>query len=140
MKLKPVKSNKELRERLKRPIQTQEEPKKEAPKKRKKGENKLPPDEYRPLLPPKRILVRESYSHKDPTKKVKHYLEFSVKRFGDSNDVENPVSVYIQGYQESEFYTGYLKGRTVSFPLEALYEVLDELSDLSEECDKKGIE
>lgn len=128
MKLKPIK-------KLQRPEQ-QVEPVKETPKK-KKQENKLPPDEYRPMFEPKRLLVRETPSHKDPSKVVKQYLELSVKRFDDD---EAQPHVWVQMYQESEFYTGYLKGKTVYLPLEMLYDFIDGLSDLSEECDRRGIE
>ena len=113
----------------------QEEPKRKAP--RKKSENTLPSDEYKPMFPPMRFLVRETRSYKDPSKVVKQYIELSVKRFDD--DEALPM-VYIQMYQESEFYTGYLKGKTVYFPLEMLYDVIDSLNDLSEECDKRHIE
>lgn len=128
MKLKPVK---------KLTTQMQEEPKKATPAPKKKQENKLPSDEYKPMFSPTRILVRETFSHKDPTKVIKQYFELSVKRFDDE---EAPPCVWIQMYQESEFYTGYLKGKTVYLPLEMLYDLIDGLTDLSEECDKLGIE
>ena len=127
MKLKPVKK---LR------MTEQETPKKETPKKSKR-ENKLPPDEYKPMFEPTRILVRDNPSTKDITKRVKQYLELSVKRFDDDHAMPH---VWIQMYQESDFYTGYLKGKTVYLPLEMLYDLIDGLSDLSEECDKRGIE
>lgn len=124
MKLKPVKKlNVELQE--------------EKPKKKNKKDNKLPPDEYKPMFPPTRILVKDNPSTKDITKRVKQYLELSVKRFGD-DEVNQPM-VYVQMYQESEFYTGYLKGKTIYLPLEMLYDFIDSLNDLSEECDKRGI-
>lgn len=135
MKLKPV-----IKKELKKRIDLQkEEPQKETPKKstRKKQENKLPSDEYRPMFEPTRILVREISSHKDPTKVTKQYLELSVKRF---NDDEAMPHVWVQMYQESDFYTGYLKGKTVNLPLEMLYDLIDGLTDLGEECDKRNIE
>lgn len=104
---------------------------------RKKQENTLPPDVYSPMFKPMRILVKEAPSSKDPTKIVKQYLELSVKRFDD--DEAKPF-VWVQMYQESEFYTGYLKGKTVYFPLEMLFDVIESLSDLSEECEKRNIE
>ena len=115
----------------------QEEPPKKEPANRKKQENKLPPDEYKPMFPPTKILVRETYSSKEPTKVIKQYLELSVKRF---NDDEGLPFVWVQMYQESEFYTGYLKGKTVYLPLEMLYDLIDGLTDLSDECDKRHIE
>lgn len=129
MKLKPTKKLKPV---------MQEEPKEvSTPKKREKKGNKLPSDEYKPMFPPNRFLVRESFSQKDPTKVIKQYMEISVKRFDDD---EAPPCVWIQMYQESEFYTGYLKGKTVYLPLDALNDLIDGLADLSEECDNLGIE
>lgn len=127
MKLKPV-----VRKELKKMVE--EEPKKT----RKKGQNTLPSDEYKPMFKPTRILVRETPSSKDCTKMVKQYLELSVKRFGE--DDENAPMVYVQMYQESDFYTGYLKGKTIYLPLEMLYDFIDSLTDLSEECDKRNIQ
>ena len=108
----------------------------EKPKK-KKQENTLPSDEYRPMFEPMRILVRETHSYKDPTMVVKQYLELSVKRYDDD---EALPFVWVQMYQESEFYTGYLKGKTVYLPLEMLYDFIDGLNDISDECDKRHIE
>lgn len=125
MKLKPVK-------KLTPPQQQEETPKKT------KKENKLPDDVYKPMFEPIRFIVRETPSHKDPTKMVRQFIELSVKRFND--DEENQPMVYIQMYQESDFYTGYLKGKTVHLPLEMLTDLIDNLSDLSEKCDKLGIE
>lgn len=132
MKLKPV-IKKELKEAFNQQQQEEETPKKTS----KKKENKLPPDGYRPMFEPTRILVRETPSTKDCTKMVKQYLELSVKRYDDD---EALPFVWIQMYQESEFYTGYLKGKTVYLPLEMLYDLIDGLNDLSEECDKRHIE
>ena len=127
MKLKPV---------IKKELKTEVTP--TEPKKTNKAENTLPPAGYTPMFPPMRFLVRETPSSKDPTKTVKQYLELSVKRYED--DDENAPSVYIQMYQESEFYTGYLKGKTVYLPLEMLYTLMENLEDLSEECDKRHIQ
>lgn len=139
MKLKPV-AKKEIKfKKLSTPMQTlppQEEPVKKEPKK-KKQENKLPPDVYHPMFEPIRILVRETPSNKDCTKMVKQYLELTVKRYDDD---EALPFVWVQMYQESDFYTGYLKGKTVYLPLEMLYDLIDGLTELSEECDKRGIE
>ena len=129
MRLKPIK-------KLQKPEQ-QVEPVKKEQTKRKKQENKLPSDEYKPMFEPIRMLVRETPSNKDCTKMIKQYLELSVKRFKD--DDENQPMVYVQMYQESDFYTGYLKGKSIYLPLEMLYDFMDNLNDLSEECDKRGI-
>lgn len=115
------------------PVQKQQEEKKP----RKSQKNSLPSDEYKPLFDPIRLLVREKPSNKDCTKMVKQYVEISVKRF---NDELGLPFVWLQMYQESEQYTGYLSGKTVYFPLEYLYEVLDALHSVDEECDKRHIE
>lgn len=126
MKLKPIKKKLVI-----------EEPKEEVkePKKKKSSGNKLPSDSYKPLLPPKRILVRE-FQQKNTAKMGKLYVEISVKRYGE--DEVNAPEVYLQMYQESEFYTGYRKGGS-HFPLESLYDIMDLLSELSEECDEHHI-
>ena len=126
MKLKPIKK--------KLVVEEQKEEVKE-PKKKKSSGNKLPSDSYKPLLPPKRILVRE-FPQKNTAKMGKLYVEISVKRYGE--DEVNAPEVYLQMYQESEFYTGYRKGGS-HFPLESLYDIIDLLSELSEECDEHNI-
>ena len=127
MKLRPVKK-----------LTQQEQVVETPPKKtRKKKENNLPPDVYYPMFEPIRFLVRETPSQKDPTKVVKQYIELSVKRF---NDDEALPFVWIQIYQESEFYTGYLKGKTVHLPLTELVNLIDGLSDLCEEVERRHIE
>lgn len=132
MRLKPVKKLK--------PVMSEEvvEKKSEVKKtsKSKKG-NTLPPDEYKPMFEPSRFLVRETQSTKDPTKVIKQYLELSVKRYDDD---EALPFVWIQMYQESDFYTGYLKGKTVYLPLSVLNDLIEELTDLGEECEEREIE
>lgn len=103
----------------------------------KKRGNTLPSDEYKPLFPPKRLLVKETYSEKNPSKVTRQYLDISVKRANDDLGLPN---VFISMYQESEFYTGYLKGKTIHLPLEMLYEFLDNLELVSDECEKRKIE
>ena len=126
MKLKPIKK--------KLVVEEQKEEVKE-PKKKKSSGNKLPSDSYKPLLPPKRILVRE-FPQKNSTKMGKLYVEISVKRYGE--DEVNAPEVYLQMYQETDFYTGYRKGGS-HFPLESLYDIIDLLTEVSEECDEHHI-
>lgn len=128
MKLRPVK-----RTELKKSVTPQEE----QPKKREKKENKLPPDGYRPMFPPIRFLVREYPSFKNPEKINRDYIEMSVKRFDDD---EAPACVFVQMYRESEAYTGYLKGKTVHFPISALGDVLENLESVSDKCEELNIE
>lgn len=123
MKLKPVKRKVEA-------------PAPEPKQERKQKRESLPKDEYHPMFPPIRFLVREEPSKKDPSKVVKQYLELSVKRYDD--DAAQPY-VWCTMYQESEFYTGYLKGKTIYLPLEMLYDLIDNLTELSDECDKRNI-
>lgn len=128
MKLRPVK-----RTELKKSVTPQEE----QPKKKEKKENKLPPDGYRPMFPPMRFLVREYPSFKNPEKINRDYIEMSVKRFDDD---EAPACVFVQMYRESEAYTGYLKGKTVHFPISALGDVLENLESVSDKCEELNIE
>ena len=95
---------------------------------RKSGkENKLPPDTYPELTESKRILVRQADN-------FRQYLDVSVKRF--ENDEENPMMVHIAMYQESERYTGFLKGKSVYLPIESLADLVDTLSDVCEEIEE----
>lgn len=126
MKLKPVK---------KVAAKVQKEEATKTRKDTKKQENTLPPDEYRPMFPPVRVLVRETESRKTGTP-IKQYLELSVKRFDDD---ESPVCLWIQMYQESDFYTGYLKGKTVYLPLDQFDTLIDGLQDLFDEVETRGI-
>lgn len=111
-------------------LKVQEE--KPVEKKRKDSKNTLPPDEYGPMFTPIRFLVRETHSSKDPTKVIKQYVELSVKRFDDD---EALPFVWIRMYQESEFYTGYLKGKTVYLPLEMSDDLIENLQDLDNKAD-----
>lgn len=105
-------------------------------KKRKSKENKLPSDEYKPIFEPIRFLVRETASSKDHTKVIKQYLEISVKRF---NDELGLPYLWLQMYQESDFYTGYLSGKSVYLPVEMMYDLIENLQSVDEECEKRGI-
>lgn len=128
MKLKPIK---------KLAVVTEESAPEKKP--RKKSENKLPKDGYEPIFKPMRFLVRETRSWKDNSV-IKQYMEISVKRIDDDNKDEATPYVWIQMYQESDFYTGYLKGKTVYLPLEMLYDLVDNLNEVSEECDRRNIQ
>lgn len=95
----------------------------------KKSENKLPPDEY-PELVQKKILVRQADN-------FRQYLEISVKRY--ENDEENPYMCQITMAQESERYTGRLKGKTIYLPIESVMDLIDTLSEVLDECEEKDI-
>lgn len=122
MKLKPVK-------KLVKPVENLQKPKK-------KEKSQLPKDTYEPLFEPIRFLVSENPSMNDPTKRVKKYIEISVKRY---EDLGLPY-VFLQMYQEAEIYTGYLKGKSVHLPLEMLYTLMEHLEEIDKECDKRKIE
>lgn len=137
MRIKPTKKGQELRKSL-RSLVTFEEPEEEVKNttkkdtkkdnskditsKRKSGENTLPPDEYKaelePMFEPIRFWVKEIKSQKN------QYLELSVKK------LKNKPHVWVQMYQESESYTGYLKGKTIYLPLEMLHNFIENLEDL----------
>lgn len=103
---------------------------KEEVKPRKKSENKLPPDEYPELVQKKRILVRQADD-------FRQYLEITVKRF--DGDDENAPFVQITMAQESERYTGRLKGKTIYLPVGSVMDLIDSLSDTLDECEEKDI-
>ena len=126
MKLKPVKRS------IPQPTP---EP---TPKVREKKHNKLPSDEYKPMLKPMRFLVRETTSYKNEEQVIRQYLEITVKRFDHDDELGLP-HICIQMYQESEFYTGYLKGKSIYLPLESGEDFVDRLSDIIEVCKDKGI-
>ena len=96
------------------------EPKKEE----KKKYRELPPDEYKDEVTPKEIVLDESGK-----------LVISVKRSGDLG----LPHVDIRHFVTTERYTGYTK-KGVNFPLEFLYELMDLLKEVSDECDRKGLE
>ena len=114
-------------------------PVKEPEVKKEKGVNKLPSDSYKPEFEPLELLVREYNSYKDASKTIKEYMCFSVIRFGE----DGLPYVFVSTRQESkdpDIYSGYLKGKTIKFPLEMLYSVMEQFDTLSEECDNRGIE
>lgn len=125
MKLKPVKKKVSVEIEPIQPV-----------KKEKKGKSKLPPAGYTPMFPPVRFLVRKTRNEKSG-KITKQYLEVSVKRFDD--DSARPF-VWISMYQESEFYTGYLKGHTSYFPLNQLDTLIEYLQDIGSKCEEMKIQ
>lgn len=113
------------------------EKKQEVKKPEKKEKQDKFVDEYKPMFPPIRFLSREFLNSKGDT--VKQYLELTVKRFDD--DYALPF-LWITMYQESPFYTGYLKGKTVYLPLDNfndLFSNLDNLKKIAEEKELFGI-
>ena len=80
--------------------------------------------------------VKKEMLVKDNGKGYKEFLEVSVKRFGD----EGLPYVHLSTRVESEVYNGYKKGKHISFPLEFLYDFLDLMNEVDEECDNKHIE
>lgn len=96
-----------------------------APKKEESNNKRvLPPDEYKDEIEPVSLVL-------DDTNK----LVISVKRGGDYG----LPHVDIRHYVTTERYTGFTK-KGVNFPLEFLLELLDLLNEVSDECDKKGLE
>ena len=101
------------------------EPKKEPPKKEeKKSRLELLPDDYKDEVTPREIVLDESGK-----------LIISVKRGGDYG----LPHVDIRHYATTERFTGFTK-KGVNFPLEFLYELMDLLHEVSDECDRKGLE
>lgn len=102
-----------------------------------KKPNRLPSDEYQPLFEPKRFLVRETVSSRDSSP-IKQYFEVQVRRFDNDDELGLP-HICIQMYQESEFYTGYLKGKSIYLPLESGEKFIKELEILIEKSKEKGL-
>ncbi|MBR5215336.1 MAG: hypothetical protein IKV80_03830 [Bacteroidales bacterium] len=101
-----------------------EEKKPEVKKEEKKQYRELPPDEYKDEIPPRELELDET-----------NKLVISVKRGGEYG----LPHVDIRHYVTTERFTGFTK-KGVNFPLEFLYELLDTLHDVSDECDRKGLE
>lgn len=98
------------------------EPKKEEKKEKPKLE--LLPDEYKDEITPKEIPLDETGK-----------LVISVKRGGDYG----LPHVDIRHFVHTERFTGFTK-KGINFPLEFLYELMDLLQEVSDECDRKGLE
>ena len=99
-----------------------EPPKKEE--KKEKSRLELLPDEYKDEVTPREIVLDETGK-----------LVISVKRGGDLG----LPHVDIRHFVTTERFTGFTK-KGVNFPLEFLYELMDLLHEVSDECDRKGLE
>lgn len=128
MKLKKVLKPKKIEVKVVEPEKKERKP---------RGSNKLGSNEYKPMFEPIRIGSREYASFKNEDSKVNDYLEFSVKRFDDD---EARAMVFITMYRESEAYTGYLKGKTIHFPIDKIQDVIDSLKDCMDKCEENHIE
>lgn len=104
-------------------VEKASEPKKEE-KKEKKSSYDPSLDEYKDEIPPKELKLDETGK-----------LVISVKRGGDYG----LPCVDIRHYVHTERFTGFTK-KGINFPLEFLYELMDLLHDVSDECDRKGLE
>lgn len=103
-------------------VESKPEPKKEE--KTKEPYRELPPDEYKDEIPPKEIPIDETGK-----------LVISVKRGGEYG----LPHVDIRHFVTTERFTGFTK-KGINFPLEFLYELMDLLRDVSDECERKGLE
>lgn len=89
-----------------------------------KSEGRLPSDEYKDEIEPKEIVLDENGK-----------LVISVKRGGEYG----LPCVDIRHYVTTERFTGFTR-KGVNFPLELLLELIDTLREVSDECDRKGLE
>ena len=89
-----------------------------------KSEGRLPSDEYKDEIEPKEIVLDENGK-----------LVISVKRGGEYG----LPYVDIRHYVTTERFTGFTR-KGVNFPLELLLELVDTLREVSDECDRKGLE
>lgn len=108
---------------LKRKPMVIETPKEEEPQ-RKSHKNQLPPDTYKDEIEPKCINIDEGID-----------LVFSVKRGGENG----LPRVDIRTYVKTENYEGFTK-KGINFSLEYLYDIIDILNDVNEECSAKGLD
>ena len=106
------------------PIVEEKKPEKTTKKQEETKKIPLPPDEYKDEIEPKEIKLDETGK-----------LVISVKRGGDYG----LPHVDIRHYVTTERFTGFTK-KGVNFPLEFLLELLDMLQEVSDECDRKGLE
>ena len=96
----------------------------EVKQERKSHKNVLPPDTYRDEIEPKRINIDEGID-----------LVFSVKRGGE----HGLPRVDIRQYVKTENYEGYTK-KGINFSLEYLYDIIDTLNEVNDECSEKGLD
>lgn len=100
------------------------EPEQKTVEKTSKSEGSLPSDEYKDEIEPKEIVLDENGK-----------LVISVKRGGEYG----LPCVDIRHYVTTERFTGFTR-KGVNFPLELLLELVDTLREVSDECDRKGLE
>ena len=98
--------------------------KEEKATKNQKEVGNLPPDDYKDEIKPLELELNET-----------NKLVFSVKRGGDYG----LPHVDIRHYVMTERFTGFTK-KGITFPLEYLLELADMLQQVSDECDRKGLE
>lgn len=99
-------------------------PTEEVKPKKKEPKQEFPPDTYSDEIEPKRINLDEGID-----------LVFSVKRGGEYG----LPRVDIRQYVKTENYEGFTK-KGVNFSLEYLYDIIDILNDVNEECAAKGLD
>ena len=100
------------------------EPEQKTVEKTSKSEGRLPSDEYKDEIEPKEIVLDENGK-----------LVISVKRCGEYG----LPCVDIRHFVTTERFTGFTR-KGVNFPLELLLELVDTLREVSDECDRKGLE
>ena len=96
----------------------------EKPKRKSHTQNTLPPDTYKDEIEPKRISIDDGID-----------LVFSVKRGGENG----LPRVDVRQYVKTDNYEGFTK-KGINFSLEYLYDIIDILNDVNEECSAKGLD
>lgn len=125
MKLKPVK-----RKTAEKPLEVKEPEKKP----RKSNENNLPSGKYEPIYLPQQWLIRDYETVHGS--RVRQFLEVTVKR--NDSDFGLPY-IYLAVWQDSERYTGYLKGKSTSLPVSEVPMLQSILKDFYEKCRRDGL-
>lgn len=127
LKIKPKKRQIEKKEEIVSVVET-------ADKKSKK-KNSLPPDEYEPIFEPVKIKVRE-YTSQKSGEKIIQSLVMKVMR---NNYDDGRIYFYITMFQDSESYTGYMKGKTVYFPITKLDDTIGLMCEAIRKCEESGL-
>ena len=94
------------------------------------SKNNLPSDDYEPIFEPVKVPLRE-YEGKngDP---VRQSLIMKIMR---NKYDDGKVYFYATMWQDSESYTGFMKGKTILFPIGRLDDVIGYMCEVIRECE-----
>ena len=130
LKIKPKKRKTEFpKEEIS--VKSSEKVSEKSSEKKSGRKNSLPPDEYEPIFEPLKVKLRE-YTSEKSGEKVEQYLIMKVMR----NNYDNgKVYFYMTMWQDSKSYTGFMKGKTVFFPVTRLDDVIGFMCQAINDCE-----